>query len=407
MTRFENVVRIVAKIIAWLLAGVVGLIVIGYGALWYLHRPLHEPSFFVQLTIDLVVNGEPVRIERKVECKTYKIGGRDLSQFGTRPQTHYAPTIGALGARLSDGGAVMMWTPYRCWQEEYQDENGETRLRARPNATDYLPFMAWTPDADDPRVLEVYPFASYFERPDARIQVKSIEVTDLSVAEGDPPDEFEWFTHTREYEELGSGANFSPVHVHWGQVVTTLSEAEWRGRSPELDLELDSYDRPQFIAHKLLANENWASTEVEKIFDEIYLGNWKRLIPDQARSAPKIKYQNDQNRGPLYRDRGGGKPLGPEIHMLRWMGETLELERTDTSGYLVLEVPQNGQRTSAVQSAIIYRGTRYDPDPYHTSPFFYDADSKLIFSIVGVALGAEARRGDPIIEWKKSAWRGN
>jgi hypothetical protein len=308
---------------------------------------------------------------------------------------------------LSDGGAVMMWTPYRCWQEEYQDADGTTRLRARPNAPDYLPFMAWTPDADDPRVLEVYPFASYFERPDARVKVKKIEVTDLSVTEVDPPDEFEWFTHTREREELGTGANFSPVHVHRGQIVVMLNEAEWRGKSPDLDLELDSYDRPQFISRKVLENGTQARYEGERIFDETYLGNWKRSIPDQARSAPKIKYQKGQNRGPLYRDHDGGKPLGPEKHMLRWMGDALVLEPTGTSGYLVLDVPQEGQRFSAVQSAIIYRGTRFDPDPYHPSPFFYDPNSKVIFRIVGTGLAAEARRGDPIIEWKKSAWRGN
>jgi hypothetical protein len=403
----SSAVRIVAKIFAWLVAGVVGLIVIGYGVLWYVHRPLHEPSFFVQLTIDLVVNGESVRIERKVECKTYKIGGRDLSQFGTRPQTHYAPSIGALGTRLGDGSAVMMWTPYRCWQEEYQDSDGETRLRARPNAPDYLPLIAWTPDADDPRVLEVYPFASYFERPDARIQVKKIEVTDLSVTEADPPDEFEWFTHTREREELGSGANFSPVHVHRGQAVTMLSEEDWRGKSPELDLELDSYDHPQFISRKVLENGIQARFEAERIFDDIYWGNWESLIPSQPRGAPKIKYQKGQNRGPLRRNRDGARALGPEIIMLQWMGDALVLQPTDTSGHLVLEVPRKGQRLSPVQSSIIYRGVRLDPDPVHPSPIFYDPDTKVIFRIVSMGLGAEARRGDPIIEWKKSAWKEN
>ena len=65
--------RLVVKIVAWFLAGVLGLCVIAFGVFWYINRPLHEPSFFVQLTIDLVVNGEPVRIERRVECKTYKV----------------------------------------------------------------------------------------------------------------------------------------------------------------------------------------------------------------------------------------------------------------------------------------------------------------------------------------------
>ena len=407
MTGTGNAVRTVAKVGAWLVVGVVGLVAVGLGGLWLSSRPLHGPSFFVQLTIDLVVNGEPVRIERTVECKTYIFGGGDLSDLGSRRPTRYAPTIGALGTRLDDGSAVMMWTPYSCWQEEYQDENGKTRLRARPNAPDYLPFIAWTPDADDPRVLEVYPFASYFERPDARVLVKGIEVTDSSATEADPPDEFEWFTHRRMREELGPGANFSPVHVHRAMTVVALNEEDWRGKSPDLDRELDSYERPQFVSQRVLPNGSQARFEAAKIFQEAYGGNWQRLIPDQERSAPGIKYQEGHNRGPLWQRIQGAKKLGPQIFMLAWRGDMLVLEPTGERGYLVLTVPQKEQRLSAVQSPILHRGVRVDPDPNHSSTFLYDPDSKMILSIVGVALGAEARRGDRIIDWKKSAWRGN
>jgi len=295
MTRTGNAVRFVAKIVAWFVAGATGLVVAGLAILWLTSRPLHGPSFFVQLTIDLVVNGEPLRIERTVEFKTYIFGGGDLSDLGSRRPTRYAPTIGALGTRLSDGSAVMMWTPYSCWKEEYQDEDGKTRLRARPNAPDYRPLIAWTPDADAPRVLEVYPFASYFERPDTRIQVKGIEVTDSSAAKADLPDEFEWFTYSREREERDSGV--SGVHVHWAMAVVVLNEDEWRGKSPDLDRELGSYERPQFVSQKLLPNGKQARFEAGQIFEEVYGPSWQKLIPHQARRARPAKYQSARTVG--------------------------------------------------------------------------------------------------------------
>ena len=397
--------RIVAKVVAWLVVGVAGLVVAGLGILWLTSRPLHGPSFFVQLTIDFVVNGEPVRIERTVECKTYIFGGGDLSDLGSRRPTRYAPTIGALGTRLSDGSAVMMWTPYSCWQEEYLDADGETRLRARPNAPDYLPLIAWTPDADDPRTLEVYPFASYFERPDARIQVKSIEVTDSSAAEADPPDEFEWFTYSREREERDSGV--SGVHVHRGMAVVVLNEKDWRGNSPELDQELNSYERPQFVSQKVLPNGNQARFEAGQIFEEVYGPSWHKFIPHQARRARPLRYQSGPDRGPLLRDGATTRALGPEMSMLDWSGGVLLLEPTDTREQLVLEVRPKGRPKSLLKSSILYRGIRFNPDPYHSSELFYDPESRVIFRIVNIGLNSQARRGTPINEWARSTWKEN
>ena len=177
------------------LLALVVLVVGTIGTVWFVHRPFHQPSFYAEVAVDLLVDGEAVRIERIVECKTVKISSSLAYAWGRRGATAYAPTVGAVGKRLKDGGAILMWTPYRCAREEIGNAEGAVTRRVFPNDPGYLPFLGWTPDADNFETLELYPDAAYFERPDARIKVLRAEVADAPEgAEANPPDAFEWFT---------------------------------------------------------------------------------------------------------------------------------------------------------------------------------------------------------------------
>ena len=191
----------------------------------------HGPSFLAKLTVDLEVSGQPVRIERVLECRTFETGAAgEISSmsFAKRIPTEYAPTVGTVGTRLPDGSAVMMWTPYFCGAQVPQDN--KTRYHAYSDK--FIPLMAWTPDADKAEPLEIYFSRAYFEQPNPKVRFKGIKVEPPPKgAKADPPGEFEWFTQKIFREEREARDSRNGKLTGFGSY--TLPESQWRGHYPE------------------------------------------------------------------------------------------------------------------------------------------------------------------------------
>ncbi len=236
----------VGRILKWALVALVVTPVVlvagGFGLLAFLQRPLHKPTFFVRLTVDMKVNNEAVQIDRIIECRTFPMGMGDWSaSIGKRTRTSHAATVGAIGKSLSDGSAVMMWTPYFCARKK-DDATGELVPWEFPEGR--LPLMAWTPNADNPQRLEVYPSPVYFKKPYARIRDVNISVRMAPPgARADPPDEFEWFTNK---SIRGEDRVTTPIRFV-GYTFLTLQENEWRGKSAHLDKVLPSLKGQQIL----------------------------------------------------------------------------------------------------------------------------------------------------------------
>lgn len=216
-----------------IVVGIVALIVIGVGVIWFISRPLHKPSFNAEIVVDLVADDEQVRIQRVVECKTVALGG-SWSTLGKRRATRYKTEVGAFGKRLKSGGAIMMWTPYRCAHTETEKSFWHTAQNVIPNEPGFIPFMGWTPNADTFDILEHYPAASYFKKPDARVKFVKLIVRDApSGARADPPDAFEWFTQKSiKGEKRKTGMQFR------GTNALVLKEQDWIERDPKIDAML-------------------------------------------------------------------------------------------------------------------------------------------------------------------------
>lgn len=199
------------KIFGYGVLGLVGLAVVGfvvmgsyfplfvYGALTLLTRDYDmQPSFFARFRAEIEVNGFPVTFDRILECRSIKMGGsmgvQDMKMF-KKISTPRATTVGATGARLPDGSALMMWIPYYCGTEVVADEEGHKTLVPKNIPPTTIPFMAWAPNADTLETMEIYLTKKYFSETYARIKVKRIEVLEAPNAkQATPPDEFEWFT---------------------------------------------------------------------------------------------------------------------------------------------------------------------------------------------------------------------
>ena len=193
------------------------LLVLAVARTWYVidaMRPAHKPSFLAQVTVDIEVDGEPVFIERVIECRTFEVpAGELLQRIGKPAPTRYFPVVRGMGARLKSGGAIMMYTPYLCDHEVIED-GGESKIKVTPNPPGALTMMAWTEDADDPEVLEIYASQAYFRRPEARVKINRVEATDPPPgASADPPGKFSWFAPKRVYytrpEQLGVAKTLS------------------------------------------------------------------------------------------------------------------------------------------------------------------------------------------------------
>lgn len=178
-------------------------------------RPEHGPDVLAKVTVDIEVEGEPVLIERIVECRTFEVPpGEWFARLWRRAPTRYFPVVRGMGARLKSGGAIMMYTPYLC-DHEVEGSWPSRTIKVTPNPPGALPMMAWTENVDDPEELEVYVSEAYFRHPKARVKINRIKVTDPPPgARADPPGEFSWFAPQNVYykrpKRLGVADNLSP-----------------------------------------------------------------------------------------------------------------------------------------------------------------------------------------------------
>jgi hypothetical protein len=164
--------------IAWLsfsslLAGLVVLVgVIVYG-IYYLEDPSRGEFFrnlvfderAFEVTVDLMVEGEPVTITRTVNCVPY------LSSVQLDIRRSWKASLESFGKRLKSGDAVIVVAPILCGVAELSF--GEDSRPITIN-DEYVPLIRWIDDPDHPTVIEDYITESYFERPDARIRYRGM-----------------------------------------------------------------------------------------------------------------------------------------------------------------------------------------------------------------------------------------
>ena len=60
-------------------------------------------------------------------------------------------------------------------------------------AADYLPLIAWTPDAGDLEMIEAYVARSYYARPDARVRFHDLTIRRAAPSRDAKEEEFAWF----------------------------------------------------------------------------------------------------------------------------------------------------------------------------------------------------------------------
>ncbi len=299
----------------------------------------------------------------------------------------------------------MLWTPYECDREKYLTENGESKIRLKQNTPEYVPRFGWTPDISTLDTLEIYFDHSSYLHPQSRVKdiIIHIELIDEDEAKIAKPDDFNWFSgtvNTREFISIDFVSNY----------VWSLGEDQWRGFSPVLDSELDSYSKPQMIR----ASPNGGSTSPSS---QAYHLFYNRLGPDlyeedvPNKNKPKGVYYTNLNNP--HHEKGTGLTTGKnKIEHLFTGKNTLTIEHTGVWDRLIMSrsnhmyikgetllgfsthkgikiLNPKGKLPSISTAPILYDGRTILPNTQyrklkqliHPSRYMYDPDSKELFSI--------------------------
>lgn len=253
------------KVLKWLaisLAVLVGLPVVAYIAFglvamwssagvgvdgnpgsWLLRSLFHDGPRYFELTAELEVEGEPVKITRVVECQPY-FYHYDTWYF----RKQWYMTNSAMTHRLRDGSGVIVVIPEVCERlARPQPANAPPWSAIADLPADFVPLIAWTADADNPDALEVYHSFEALERADARVHFKSIVLrNDSSLQPSDSPDEFGLWINADIQSQFKGG---QPDHRlnYIGYYLVPIEEKKWR-EIPELKATLSDMTSSEFLS---------------------------------------------------------------------------------------------------------------------------------------------------------------
>jgi len=157
--------------------GSVKTIYIGAGILFLLYLIFPIPEYKIPLyrhvKVELVVNGEPVIIERNVKCSSYRSssGTGKLFPSLTVP-TYYYPTVRRIGHKLADGRYLMMPMLSPCFKDA--DYMGV----AFPIEDGHRFPVALAPNEHTVEGVLIYDHNNAYNHPDAQIRDISFTVTE-------------------------------------------------------------------------------------------------------------------------------------------------------------------------------------------------------------------------------------
>ena len=248
MTRFKSAVQVIAKTVAWLVGGLVVLVgVLAFG-ISYLEDPSRGEFFrnlvfderAFEVTVDLVVEGEPVTITRTVNCVPYFRTGE--FNFGQS----WKASLESFGKRLKSGDAVIVVAPPLCGIAELP--SGED---SRPIAIydEYMPLIRWVDDPDQPTVIEDYISRGYHAAPNQRVGYKGMSARAVPYdSAATEPEDLDWFSAGR-----SNALNPRESVTANGYVVWPIPEGEW-SKIDEIVDEIRALDQisvlsPEIVRH--------------------------------------------------------------------------------------------------------------------------------------------------------------
>jgi hypothetical protein len=221
-------------------------------------------------------------------------------------------------------------------------------------------------------MLEIYPAAVYFTKPNARIKVVNVSVRDApSGASADAPDEFDRFTNQ---VLIGERRRSGPTFRGYSALV--LERRDWIGRDPEFDALMAKATSLWAIDKSLVSDGKWAWQRAIDFFKIKYhvegVLSPSPYIPKQNRINA---FRNKLAKSPIKRESAFSKAL-----VLKGNKDgTLEVSRAVETSFARLYrrgvIPANEPEWK-----VLKRGVHsLIPNPRHDSRLLFDPNTQEIY----------------------------
>ena len=135
------------------------------------HWDIFQRSHPIAVTIDLEIDGRPLRVDRVARCEPFRVSDDIIPVF----KTYYRLDRPDIGLRFEDGSGLILLPPDICWQAE------------KPRHWDRIERIVWLDNAARPTTAEVYNQPEVGKQPEAaRIRFLGMDVNPAPSTRPDP-----------------------------------------------------------------------------------------------------------------------------------------------------------------------------------------------------------------------------
>jgi hypothetical protein len=137
---------------------------------WVFRRLFVDSNAF-SMKVNLIVEGQPVHLQRTIKCQkyiaSYKAGMPWLPQYGWEAAER------SFGKKLDDGSAIFVVTPSSCNSRRFSELQGDLIRQS-----EYLPLIVWTRDVVQRDGFEAYVASDFYKGSGARVQIAAAQMSD-------------------------------------------------------------------------------------------------------------------------------------------------------------------------------------------------------------------------------------
>jgi len=307
---------------------------------------LDERAF--EVTIDLTVEGDQLKITRKINCIPY------LRWEGLPSGQSWRPAFRQFGERLKSGGAVIGVTPLLCGHA-YLEQDEPSKDLAIPEG--HIPYFRWVDNADSPGLIEAYISKDYFSRLNPRVRYHGMTARALPYDASFPAnDPFDW--------SLKNGLswdNQDHLDIFVGFYAWPIAEEEQWSKDANVADYLRSLDQAQVLPEAISSKLGRFSAQID--------GSW---------FASGMGVQPGPNLSGSYRRRDVKYRLGDFLPLLK-TGDGHEIKSQERD-YLVFYPFDNSKSEDKYKpTTTFFIGDRALFLQAHETPAVYDPTTKTVY----------------------------
>lgn len=350
-------------------------VVWGANTLWHLYNELSAKTPMLHVIAEFEVEGEYVKIDKKIRCYPQGQGGELSSQDLTlnfkfwKSGPRYTGKQRMLGAHLKNGGALLVYTPINACRYIW---SSILRNAVKKNIIPefFVPSTALVYDFDDPDKIKHFASKTAYLQKDAEVKPLSYSVTQAEKwSLWDFPDEFNWVS-----KDNGTVQYYSAAYLEFMpfQMFAKENAANISSQNPVIPTMLN--EMPEYELPKRL----WWNLDLRRTITNILTGHHyagRELVPGASGDEFSV-----DNYYPLVIENGVFKPDLSQrgVWLYRKFKEKDLKQSTSGQGKSLssrlyghqFRLPDQIQIDQSLLKLILYKSEEYDPEKNVQSKMF-------------------------------------